>query len=80
MDDISKFLNKLGTEKALKINEVLKNIAFGKTDNMDVKKLKGFLNRYRARVGRIRIIYEIEQGKTRIIDVTFRSDNTYKGF
>ena len=48
--------------------ELLKNVEkFIKKQSKDVKKLKGYENYYRLRVGDIRIIFEKEDDKLKII-------------
>ncbi len=44
----------------LRIIEKLKQLAYG-TANLDTKKLAGFRNLYRLRVGKYRVIYEVQE-------------------
>jgi mRNA-degrading endonuclease RelE of RelBE toxin-antitoxin system len=77
MDRIRKFLQRLTPEERDRITNVMVHIVKGKYGTIDVKKMKGYGNLYRARVGNIRIIF-IEQGNTRrIIAVARRDDRTY---
>ena len=46
---------------------------------LDIKKLKGYDNHYRIRVGDYRILFFRESGTALVYDVSRRSDNTYKG-
>lgn len=46
---------------------------------LDIKKLKGYDNHYRIRVGDYRILFFRESGTAMVYDLSHRSDNTYKG-
>lgn len=77
MDRIRKFLQRLTPEERGRITDVMVCIVEGRYGAVDVKKMKGYGNLYRARIGNIRIIF-IEQGNTRrIIAVARRNDRTY---
>ena len=45
---------------------------------LDIKKLKGYDNHYRIRVGDYRILFFHESGTAKVYDVSHRSD-AYKG-
>lgn len=80
MDKIEKFLRRLTQDERKRITGVLVSIVSGEYNRIDIKKMKGYGNLYRARVGNIRIIF-IEQGdKRRVIAVGRRDDRTYSGF
>lgn len=57
MNQIEKFLKKLEKKLALQLAEVLQNIIVLNIKQYDVKKMKGFQDFYRIRVGKIRIIF-----------------------
>ena len=59
MDKISKALQKLSGAEREKIRSILTNIKSGKTTGLDIKKLKGYHDIFRARQGRIRILYRV---------------------
>ena len=79
MDQISKFLNKLNQKERNIIKDVLEKIKKGEVANLDIKKLKGADNCFRARKGGIRIIYIInENGEVVLLNIERKNDNTYK--
>lgn len=79
MDRVAKFLNKLSQKERSVVKDVLEKIKRGDIANLDVKKLKGADNFFRARKGGIRIIYRInESGEIILISIERKNDNTYK--
>ena len=54
-------------------------IVEGKTDGLDIGKLKGLKSLYYVRVGRVRIIYRLED-EVRIEYVGMRNEKTYRYF
>lgn len=79
MDKISKFLNKLSKKEYITVKDILEKIKKGELADLDVKKLKGQDVVYRVRKGDLRIIYGInETGKTVVVGICRRNDNTYK--
>lgn len=79
MDRISKFLNKLSQKERSAVKDVLEKIKNGEIENIDIKKLKGADNCFRARKGEIRIIYRInEDHETVLLGIERKNDNTYK--
>jgi mRNA-degrading endonuclease RelE of RelBE toxin-antitoxin system len=80
MDQNKKFLKKLSKTERERILIALRNIALHNTETMDVKKLTGHQDVFRARVGSIRIIFISNRNETRIIDISRRSDTTYNDF
>lgn len=57
MNQIEKFLKKLGKKQALQLAEVLQNIIVLNIKQYDIKKMKGFENIHRIRMGKIRVIF-----------------------
>lgn len=57
MNQIEKFLKKLEQKLALQLVEVLQNILILNTKQYDIKKMKGFEDLYRIRIGKIRVIF-----------------------
>lgn len=56
-----------------RIREGIENIPFG-----DIKKLRGYSDLYRLRIGDYRIIYELSENKI-IIDAVLPRGSAYKG-
>lgn len=77
MHKIDKFLAKLDWKRREKILAALLQIQSGDSENLDIKKLKGVASRYRVRVGRCRITFEVSKDIIKIIDIDVRNDNTY---
>lgn len=47
---------------------------------LDIKKLRGYINRFRLRVGRYRVIFEVQDGEPKIIEIQTiakRDEQTY---
>lgn len=72
--------NTLSKEKSTQlIVKSIKKILLKEDINIDVKQLKGnFKNYYRVRVGKIRILFELENNEVKIVaivnDIDFRGD------
>jgi len=80
MDKIAKFLKKLSGKVLDIVYKVIEKLLAGKTSNLDIKKLKGFDDIYRARVGKIRIIYSQNDSDLKLIEISRRSEQAYKDF
>ena len=78
MHKIDKFLAKLDAERREKVLAVLVQIRSGNLQNLDLKKLGGFESRYRVRVGKCRITFEMYTWNIRLLDIDFKNDNTYR--
>ena len=78
MDKISKFIASLSTKDRQFISEVMVKIRAGNTDNLDIKKLQGYPNIFRVRIGKYRIICRLhkEYGFI-IVEIKLRNDTTY---
>ena len=59
-----KHINELDKTTKLRIKSAIEKIPFG-----DIKKLKGFQNDYRLRVGNLRVLFSWENDKITIKDV-----------
>lgn len=78
MDRVAKFLNKLSQKERGTVKDALEKIKKGDIANLDIKKLKGADNFFRARKGEIRIIYKINgDGEIVLISIERKNDNTY---
>jgi len=80
MHKIDKFLSKLDAERRVKVLAVLLQIRSGDFQGLNLRKLKVVGPLYRVRVGRVRIIFEMDTDGIRPVDIDFRNDNTYKGY
>ena len=78
MDKISKALKRLSAKERKTVEALLQNVKQGKTEDLDVKKLKERDDIFRARKGNIRIIYQKREEKTFILAIERRSEKTYK--
>lgn len=80
MDKITKFLLRLTSKERERVNEVMCDLVKGTLHTYDRKKMKGYANLYRIRVGDIRIVYLELDGERRILLIDRRTDNTYRDF
>ena len=78
MDDNKKFIGRLSPVEREHIIETISRILARDTAGLDVKKLRGYADIFRVRVGRIRIIYTQNVDDVRIVQISFRKEDTYK--
>jgi len=78
MDKIEKALKKLTSKEREIIKGILVKIKNQQLDSLDLKKLKGREDIFRARKGNMRIIYRADKaGNIFILSVERRNDTTY---
>jgi len=77
MDKINKALAKLSAKERGKVEEILEKLVSRQPAGLDLKKLKGRGDVYRARIGKIRIIYRQLGDKIFVLAIERRNDNTY---
>ena len=77
MDKIEKALKKLSNKERETIGRILNEISRSNLDNLDIKKLKGHKDIFRARSGAIRIIFRITHSQIFILAIERRSDAKY---
>lgn len=81
MDRLSKELRKLSRKELERVNEVLAQVRKGNIDTLQVRQLRGYVQTYRVRVGRLRIMYEVaDGGEIKLLAVRRRDDRTYSDF
>lgn len=80
VDRISKTLSKLSDKDRTAVVRAMRRIERGDISSMDIKKLRGGSHLYRARKGKLRIIYEVIGKEYKLLDVNLRSDTTYKRY
>lgn len=77
MDKLKKSLLKLSDKERKVAETLIARIVSGKTQGLNVKKLKGFDSVFRVRKGKLRIIYTVDRNMVTILDATRRDDTTY---
>ena len=78
MNKIEKFLRKLDSFQRREIERLIVRLISGVWDGLDIKKLKGVSNTFRARRGDIRVIFRLEKnGTITLINISRRDDTTY---
>lgn len=80
MDKTTKFLKKLNPKERLLLEKLIKLVLAGKVEGLDIKRLKGFDDIFRARSGDIRIMYRKVPKDIKIIEISRRSEKTYRKF
>lgn len=77
-DKKTKFFNKLSRKEYDKVIDVYERILLGEIEGINVKPLVGHKDVFRARVGRVRIIFIRRDDKHIVLHVVNRDDKTYK--
>lgn len=81
MDKIKKALKNLTDSEKRAIKDILLKISSGFWSSLDIKKLKNNNNIFRARKGKIRIIFKsYSKSSIKILAIEKRSDNTYNKY
>lgn len=80
MDKIDKFLRKLSKAESTLLIKVIADIIVQRTERYDIKKLKGYRDIYRVRVGSKRIIFRQLLDDIEILDVSLRNEKTYRDY
>ncbi|MCD6488323.1 MAG: type II toxin-antitoxin system RelE/ParE family toxin [Desulfurococcales archaeon] len=74
-----KELNKIDPHSRDKVLEALIVLRdYGFTGRLDIKKLRGYKNHYRIRVGRYRILFELEKPRKIIVYAILPRKEAYK--
>ena len=80
MDKLEKAYRKLNAFEQSIVDRLYQKLALGDTLGLNIKKLRGYLDVYRIRKGRVRIIYRNSNGKIEILEISLRDSHTYKNF
>ncbi|MDR2063208.1 MAG: hypothetical protein LBQ02_00220 [Candidatus Nomurabacteria bacterium] len=78
-DDTTKPLRKLPLDEKYKVLTVIELILSRNFANLHIRHLAGYKQLYRAKVGRIRIIFKDDGAHAEIVKVALRNEKTYKG-
>lgn len=75
-----KQLSKIDSQYIQAILDAIEALVLFPDVQLDIKKLKGYINRFRLRVGRYRVIFEVQDGEPKIIEIQTiakRDEQTY---
>lgn len=80
MDKIKKALSRFGVREKEEVERILEKIQRREVVGIDIKKLKGRKDIFRARKGNIRIVHKVEKKKkVSLLTIERRSERTYEG-
>lgn len=77
MDKIEKFFRRLNKTQSQLLSKVLLDVVALKLGGYEVKKLRGFKDYYRLRVGKIRIVFRKVKEEGVVIDILLRLNNLF---
>jgi mRNA-degrading endonuclease RelE of RelBE toxin-antitoxin system len=77
MDAIEKALKKLNAKERERVKELLEKLALGALQGLDIKKLQGRDDIFRARKGDVRVVYRKTGDALSILLIERRSEHTY---
>ena len=77
MDAIKKALKRLSAKEKKWVREILASLVSGKTQGLDIKKLRGRDDIFRVRKEDIRIVYRKSGRSISILLIERRSEKTY---
>ena len=77
MPSLKKLLSRFNKEERGNIEFLIEKIISLNWQNLDIKKLKGHQNIFRARQGKIRIIFAKDKKEISVIAIERRRENTY---
>jgi len=80
MDRNKKLVKKLSGIKQEKIIFTIKKILAGQTNNLDVKKLVGHQDLFRAQIASEMIVFISNRHENTILEISRRSDTTYGNY
>ena len=80
MPDLKKLLSKFNNKERGGIEAFIGKLISLNWHTLDIKKLKGHQSIFRARKGKIRIIFIKEKNQIFILSIDRRSEKTYKNF
>jgi mRNA-degrading endonuclease RelE of RelBE toxin-antitoxin system len=80
MDKNQKFLKRLTAKEFELIQEVLEKLSVRDVEGLDIKKLVGYRDVFRVRVGSIRIIFLDTDSGIEILEISRRSEKTYEDY
>ena len=80
MDRTTKYLKLLTKSERAKVAMAIELVLTKQTNELDCKKLAGYTNAYRVRVGTTRIIYFEHQEYNELVFIGRRNEKTYKKF
>ncbi len=80
MDRNQKFLKRFNDKEFDAVEKILQQILIRDTTDIDIKKLSGYRDIYRVRHGNIRIIFLDTGNYTEVLEISRRSEQTYKNF
>jgi mRNA-degrading endonuclease RelE of RelBE toxin-antitoxin system len=80
MDKNQKFLKKLSQTEQKEMIVLLELIFSGKTKDLDIKKLTGYKDIFRVRSGKIRVIFRRLDSDINILEISRRSEKTYRDY
>ena len=80
MDKLLKSLQKLTKKEREQVDKILEKIETNCVASLNIKKLKGHDDIYRARKGKLRIIYQKKGTDIILVMISRRNEGTYKRF
>lgn len=72
-----KYIKRLRKDEQIRLLEIIGLIMENQIEFLDIKKLSGYKNLYRVRIGRYRIIFKKSWKRNQIIKVDEKGDTTY---
>lgn len=78
MTKLTRLLKKFSRKEQEEIDLLISKLVKFNFTGLDIKKLSGHSDIFRLKKGRLRIIYQTEKGKVILLDISKRSENSYK--
>jgi mRNA-degrading endonuclease RelE of RelBE toxin-antitoxin system len=77
-DKIKKLLSKLSPKEREMVKLLIMRVKLDDLKGLDVKQLKGHLDLFRVRKGRLRVVYRKTPSEFLIVRIDRRNEKTYK--